>query len=71
MSRNKKALINRICLMSKFFNSLKQGLGEAIDYSESECSKAVVHRFDVKNIHSKVSMNQIDELNKVPEKNRF
>ncbi len=47
--------------MSEFFNSIKQGLEEAIDYSKGRCPKAVVHKFspiDVKNIRAKMGMNQ-------------
>lgn len=47
--------------MSEFFNSIKQGLEEAIDYSKGKCPKAVVHEFspiDVKNIRAKMGMNQ-------------
>ena len=43
-------------IMSEFFESIKQGLTEAIQYSEEKCPKAVVHKFssiDVKNIRSK------------------
>ena len=47
--------------MSEFFNSIKQGLEEAIDYSKGKSPKAVVHEFspiDVKNIRAKMGMNQ-------------
>ena len=43
-------------IMSEFFESIKQGLTEAIQYSEEKCPKAVVHKFsstDVKKIRSK------------------
>ena len=49
--------------MSEFFNSIKQGLAEAIDYSEGKCPKAVVHQFspvDVKNVRSKLGMSQTE-----------
>ena len=49
--------------MSEFFNSIKQGLTEAIQYSEGKCPKAIVHQFssiDVKNIRSNLGMSQIE-----------
>lgn len=49
--------------MSDFFNSIKQGLTEAIQYSEAKCPKAIVHQFssiDVKNIRSNLGMTQIE-----------
>jgi len=49
--------------MSEFFNSIKQGLTEAIEYSEGKCPKAVVHQFssvDVKRIRSKLGMSQTE-----------
>ncbi len=49
--------------MSEFFNSIKQGLSEAIQYSEEKCSKAVVHKFsslDVKNIRANLGMSQTE-----------
>ena len=49
--------------MSEFFNSIKQGMTEAIDYSENKCSKAVIHKFssvDVKNIRSNLDMSQTE-----------
>ena len=49
--------------MPDFFNSIKQGLTEAINYSESNCPKAVVHQFssvDVKNIRSNLNMTQTE-----------
>ena len=49
--------------MSEFFNSIQQGLTEAVQYSEGKCSKAVVHKFssvDVKNIRSKLGMSQTE-----------
>jgi putative transcriptional regulator len=47
--------------MSSAFSSIKQGLSEAIDYSEGKPNKAVVHEFgplDVKAIRAKVGMSQ-------------
>lgn len=47
--------------MSEAFNSIKQGLEEAIDYSKGGLKKAVVHEFkpiDVKNIRVKIGMTQ-------------
>jgi len=41
--------------MTDFFKSIKQGMNEAIQFSEGKCPKAVVHQFstiDVKNIRS-------------------
>ncbi len=49
--------------MSDFFNSIKQGLKEAVDFSEGKCSQAVVHQFsaiDVKNIRLKMGMTQTE-----------
>jgi len=49
--------------MSEFFNSIKQGLTEAIQYSEEKCPKAVVHKYssiDVKNIRTKLKMSQTE-----------
>nr|VFJ69453.1 MAG: transcriptional regulator, XRE family [Candidatus Kentron sp. FW] len=47
--------------MSEFFNSIKQGLEEAIGYSEGKCPEAVVHEFssiDVKNVRTEMNMTQ-------------
>jgi putative transcriptional regulator len=47
--------------MSKAFDSIKQGLDEALGFSKGKKEKAVVHEFtpvDVKNIRSKVGMSQ-------------
>jgi putative transcriptional regulator len=47
--------------MSKAFDSIKQGLDEALGFSKGKKGKAVVHEFtpvDVKNIRSKVGMSQ-------------
>ena len=47
--------------MSKAFESIKQGLEEAIDFSKGKKGKAVVHEFtpvDVKNIRTKIGMSQ-------------
>ncbi|MES9858777.1 MAG: NadS family protein [Sedimenticola sp.] len=49
--------------MSDFFKSIKQGLGEAVDYSKGKYPQAVVHEFssvDVKNIRSKMGMSQTE-----------
>jgi putative transcriptional regulator len=47
--------------MSKAFDSIKQGLDEALDFSKGKKGKAIVHKFkpvDVKNIRAKVGMSQ-------------
>lgn len=47
--------------MTSAFSSIKQGLKEAIDYSDGKLKKAVVHEFsplDVKNIRAKLGMSQ-------------
>ncbi len=47
--------------MSEAFNSIKQGLIEAIDYAKGKPNKAIVHKFssvDVKAIRKKVAMRQ-------------
>ncbi len=47
--------------MTSAFSSIKQGLQEAIDYSEGKLKKAVVHEFgplDVKEIRTQVGMSQ-------------
>jgi putative transcriptional regulator len=47
--------------MSEFFESIKKGLTEAVDYSKGNCPKAVIHNFtpvDVKNIRSNLGMSQ-------------
>ena len=52
-----------VCRMSEFFESIKQGLEEAIDYSRGNCPKAIVHKFssvDVKNMRSKLGMSQTE-----------
>ena len=49
--------------MSEFYKSIKQGLGEAIAFSEGKCPQAVVHEFspvDVKNIRSNMGMSQTE-----------
>jgi len=49
--------------MSEYFDSIKQGLTEAIEYSEGKLPKAVVHKFssvDVKSIRSKLGMSQTE-----------
>jgi len=47
--------------MNEFFESIKQGLNEAVDFSEGKCQKAVVHKFspvDVRNIRKDMGMTQ-------------
>ena len=47
--------------MSKAFESIKQGLDEALAFSKGTKDKAIVHKFkplDVKNIRAKVGMSQ-------------
>ncbi len=47
--------------MSNAFNSIKQGLEEAIEFSKGKIGKAIVHEFspiDVKNIRANVGMSQ-------------
>jgi len=47
--------------MSEAFDSIKQGLEEAIKFSKGNLKKAVVHEFtpvDVKNIRNKIGMTQ-------------
>lgn len=47
--------------MSNAFNSIKQGLDEALEFSKGKKSKAIVHEFsplDVKNIRTKIGMSQ-------------
>ena len=47
--------------MANAFESIKQGLSEAIDFSEGHIKKAVIHEYgpvDVKNIRAKVGMSQ-------------
>ncbi len=47
--------------MSKAFESIKQGLDEAIGFSKGKKGKAIVHEFspvDVKNIRAQVGMSQ-------------
>lgn len=49
--------------MSDVFESIKQGLKEAVDYSEGKTSKAIVHKLkplDVKKIRAKVDMSQTE-----------
>jgi len=49
--------------MSEIFDSIKQGLTEAVQYSEGGCPKAIVHKFssiDVKNIRTKLRMSQTE-----------
>jgi putative transcriptional regulator len=47
--------------MSDMYNSIKQGLEEAVEFSKGQCKKAVVHEYssvDVKNIRKKIGMTQ-------------
>jgi putative transcriptional regulator len=47
--------------MSSAFKSIKQGIDEAIEFSKSKTSIAIVHKFtpvDVKNIRAKIGMSQ-------------
>ena len=47
--------------MSSAFESIKQGLNEAVAFSKGKINKAVVHEFspiDVKNIRANVGMTQ-------------
>ncbi len=47
--------------MSKAFDSIKQGLDEALEFSKGKKGKAVVHEFspiDVKNIRARIGMSQ-------------
>ncbi len=49
--------------MSDFFQSIKQGLTEAAEFSEGKCKKAVVHEFspvDVKDIRASIGMTQAE-----------
>jgi len=49
--------------MNDFFNSIKQGLNEAAEFSAGQCPKAIVHKFspiDVKNIRSNMGMSQTE-----------
>lgn len=47
--------------MGKAFDSIKQGLDEALEFSKGRKGKAVIHEFtpvDVKNIRAKIGMSQ-------------
>ena len=47
--------------MSEAFNSIKQGLNEALEYSRGNKQKAVVHKItplDIKNIRANLGMSQ-------------
>ncbi len=49
--------------MSDYFNSIKQGLNEAIAFSKGKYTEAIVHEFtpvDVKNIRKKMGMTQAE-----------
>ena len=47
--------------MNSAFDSIKQGLEEAVEFSKGKKGKAIVHEFspiDVKNLRSKIGMSQ-------------
>ena len=47
--------------MSNAFSSIKQGLEEALEFSQGKVGKAVIHKFsslDVKEVRAKVGMSQ-------------
>ena len=49
--------------MSEFFESIQQGLSEAIEYSDHKCPEAIVHNFsavDVKTTRSNLDMSQTE-----------
>ncbi len=49
--------------MNEVFNSIKQGLTEAIEYNQGKSKKAIVHEFtavDVKAIRKKIAMSQVE-----------
>ena len=49
--------------MSEAFNSIKQGLSEAIEFAKGKTGKAIVHNFDaidVKKIRTNMSMSQTE-----------
>jgi putative transcriptional regulator len=49
--------------MSKAFESIKRGLGEAIEFAKGKPSKAIVHNLDavdIKHIRSRVGMTQAE-----------
>lgn len=50
-----------VASMGKAFDSIKQGLDEALEFSKGKKGKAVIHEFtpvDVKNIRAKIGMSQ-------------
>lgn len=50
-------------MMSKTFQSIKQGLTEAIEFAQGQTSEAVVHEFtllDIKAVRAKVGMTQTE-----------
>ena len=50
-------------MMSKAFQSIKQGLAEAIEFAQGQKSGAVVHEFaplDIKAVRAKVGMTQTE-----------
>ena len=49
--------------MSELFDSIKQGLTEAIEFSQGESKTAIVHEFspiDIKSVRVKVGMTQVE-----------
>ncbi len=49
--------------MSETFNSIKQGLTEAIEFAQGKKSQAIVHEFaplDIKAVRAKVGMSQVE-----------
>jgi len=49
--------------MSKAYESMKQGLIEAIDFAQGKATKAIIHRFssvDVKAVREQVGMSQTE-----------
>lgn len=50
-------------VMSDFFESIKQGLSEAEEFSKGKLKKVVVHEFtpiDVKNVRASVGLTQAE-----------
>ncbi len=49
--------------MSDAFNSIKQGLTEAIDFAQGKTNQAIVHEFaplDIKSVRAQVGMTQAE-----------
>ena len=49
--------------MSTSFDSIKRGLGQAIQYSAGKCKQAVVHdlsAMDIKSVREKIGMSQTE-----------